>query len=74
MCVQVYKLYNTSRLDFNVFYCSNVAGELQKQLPADESKDLKLVRFPPPPRRPIDRCQCLKLALSFPGSAVSTRA
>jgi hypothetical protein len=44
---QVYKLYNTSKLDFHVFYCSNVAAELQNQLPPDESKDLKLV-LPPP--------------------------
>lgn len=74
MYLQVYKLYNTSRLDFHVFYCSNVAAELQKQLPADEAKDLKLVRSKPPPSpRGVFSWQ-LPLRFDWPGLARSRRA
>lgn len=41
--VQAWKTYNTSKLDFNLFFCSRNSQQLERLLPDDEAAAMPLV-------------------------------
>ena len=42
-CVQAWRVYNRTALDFNLFFCSRTAEALERALPDDERAVLPLV-------------------------------